>query len=215
MMHFGDTVVIDRFTVGIEKLAEARIPSFSIYLHVHSFTFTASNDRSTETSASASVSSLYLLMLHKNSLIGHHSYPGSSTILQFTARALVHTDMALLQNSVAESDKKGAGLPKSDDPPVSIALDFSGSSVKWFSYVCNGYLYSLSRQGSRLQSLSELRASPCITVGEDMELQLVQSRHSGSAGDPSPVRDVSDLISQLFLPRLRFAESLNIDNRYR
>ena len=81
------------------------------------------------------------------------------------------------------------------DKLVEVALCFSGEGFKWYSYVVNGGVYSISSSSHSLPSLAELSRSSYLQVTSDMELKLV-----GLCPLPQQVYDVTELVDKVPLP---------------
>ena len=91
--------------------------------------------------------------------------------------------------------------------PLRVVLDFPPTSLHWYSYICSGCLYSLSAPATTsgsggaggLPSLELLRSEPCVVVEEGVEIQLVEAALCSNCC--TPVEDISELVSRLYLPR--------------
>ena len=212
LTHLGEMVLVDQFTVCVEKITEGQNSEVFVYLYARQCTFAiSSKEKSSNNHAEQATTGplcLYVAVLNKNSLVAQPSSAVDSPNLLFTVQALVHSEIeAFKGNSTELEEESGASNTKSIQPSVRIALEFSTQGVKWYSYVSNGSLYSLTHKNSPFPTLSVLETEPCIMVEEGMSLKIIQDQLPDQS---LPVLDVSVLMSKLFLPRLKFESSLQI-----
>ena len=227
VMHYGSKVLIDEFVVFVERTTESSNTETSVYLYAKQCRFVINGESEVKSSdigdGSRSIVSkakpltessppehslpgpslpqpssgpLYLNVLNKNGLVTHVMSRVSKTPSHlFTVQAVVHTDTdALLHQHKGQT----ANVSK---PPVKIALEFPSNATKWYSYICNGHLYSLSTSSKkRLPSLAQLKKEPCIVIEEEMELKLLELLPQPFDGCP-PILAVSNIMDNLFLPK--------------
>ena len=122
-----------------------------------------------------------------------------------------HSDSSKPRASVdCGSEDQAASRPAlaQSQPELSlrVVLDFPAASLHWYPYIHSGCLYSLTvptaiaNSGAKgLLSFESLRSEPCIVVEEGMKIQLLDVSRCCSCR--TPVEDVSELVSKLYLPR--------------
>ena len=103
--------------------------------------------------------------------------------------------------------------------PLQVVLDFPAASLHWYSYIHSGCLYSLavpttssSSSGAKcLPSLESLRSEPYVVVEEGVEIQLLDAIQCSSCC--TPVEDVSELVSKLYLPRFTTTSGIPMETK--
>ena len=122
-----------------------------------------------------------------------------------------HSDSSKPRASVdCGSEDQAASRPalaqSQPELPLRVVLDFPATSLHWYPYIHSGCLYSLTvptaiaNSGAKgLLSFESLRSEPCIVVEEGMEIRLLDASRCCSCR--TPVEDVSELVSKLYLPR--------------
>ena len=97
-------------------------------------------------------------------------------------------------NKSLHSLKLEAKEDSSSCKTVDVALCFSDETFKWYSYIVNGGVYSLS-SANNLPSMDELSQSNFLQVTSSMQLNFVQHVPLHQT-----VYDVSDLVDRVPLP---------------
>lgn len=213
IMHYNSLVLIDQFTVFVEKTTQAQASQLCIYIYakqcsssLHSTTYRSQKQRLGECSGSTDGNAvpkvddsecLYFRVLNKNAMVMPSLKQEGPSTCSFSAQALVYKDLAYLFDSSSSVSAHDQQLSK--QRLRTIVLEFPSKAVQWYPYICNGYLYSLSPANKRLPSMSELMDEPCITVEEGMDIKLMDVPLQAVHLSP-PVLDVTDLMSKMYLP---------------
>lgn len=215
---FGTKIMVTDFLIVFEKtvnLSCTDAPSAGVtaYLHIVSFSTVSCSSPTPSLSCKSNCfherpsflvneeeidsSILFFRVLNKNV-----SVVSSTSQLEFTCQALVHSNLAaLLPHSLQRASENMAHMREEVmvDAVLKVAIHFRWDAYKWFSLVSNGCVFSLSfcssSSDSVLPSLEVLKKNLVLTVKEDMEIKLVQEGF-----EFTKARDVMDISSQLLLP---------------
>ena len=189
----GSTVLLSGLTVCVERKTTAQQPgitssTLSIYIHPQLCSVITESPRSELSNV------LYFRVVNKNCVV-----VTALSGMRFSAQV----QMGESPCSLREEDKCGSSCKI-----VDIALCFSEENFRWYSYVINGGVYSLSSP-KKLPSLTELSQSNFLQVMSDMQLKFI---------DHSPLQqrvyDVTSLIDRVTLPGFLKESTTSADKRY-
>ena len=153
----GSTVLLSGLTVCVERMIsgsqqDINSTTYLIYINPHICTVVK------QVPAQEDSHDLYFHVMSKNCVV-----VTSQSRTRFTADVLMDDSLHTLR---AEDGK---------DKTVQVALCFRDEAFKWYSYITNGGVYSLSSRG-KLPSLTELSHSNYLHVTPDMQLKFVEHR---------------------------------------
>lgn len=212
----GSTVALGEFTVIVERTEELEgckdSCKFSFYVHSEDLKILQKGEKmksqKKQEGTTSGVckkptsipSSLYILINSKNAL---KPQGPTNTHCGFDAQALAHSNLEYLQGIPQPSSVRG------------VAVVFK--TACWYSYIYNGCIYRLScskDSEEKLPSLEALLKEPCITVGDEVLVELIElpaiERCVHICGH---ILEIGELVSKLYLPKLHTTFTTPIDHQ--
>ena len=205
----GSTVALGEFTVIVERTEESErcrdSCKFSFYIHSEDIKVLQKGEKNKsqkkQEGATSIPSSLYILINSKNTL---RPQGPTKTQCGFDAQALAHSNLEYLQGMSQPSSVRA------------VAVVFK--TARWYSYLYNGCIYRLScskESEEKLPSLETLLKEPCITVGEEVLVELIElpviKRCVHTCGS---ILEIGELVSKLYLPKLQTSFAPSMDHQH-
>lgn len=209
----GSTVALGEFTVVVERTEESEgvrdSCKFSFYIHSEDIKILQKGEKrkseKKQEGATSDVckkptsitSSLYILINSKNAL-----RPQGSTNSGFDVQAFAHSN---LENLLSQPSSARA-----------VAVVFK--TACWYSYLYNGCIYRLScseDSEEKLPSLESLLKEPCITVGDEVLVELIElPAREQCLHICGHILEIGELVSNLYLPKLQTSFATSTDHQH-